>query len=159
MQTTLHKIFKQLWEDATGAKIYVSYRAPLPDEAGLAGGFRPDPPRICLFRDPPPSPHDKPELGEDALSDMITLAHEYGHFLSRSDLSDAKRKAYDEANVAYEKDPAELTPDQRARIMEEERRAWDFGGSELQKLDFQCWADLATHRVESLREYERRMTK
>jgi hypothetical protein len=86
-----------------------------------------------------PSPHDQPERGPHALSDLITLAHEYGHFRSWKEAGDGASNNWRTYQIAIETrrdDVSALSQDQKRTIITEERRAWNIGERTLRELYF-----------------------
>lgn len=101
------------------------------------------PPRIVLYR------------SGDLLEEVLTLAHEFGHFQSYAGKLRSQR--YEEIIVGERHLWPSLPLSDRQLIIEEEVRAWDLAAVTLRALGFADEAALRTARVVALKEYVRRL--
>jgi hypothetical protein len=176
------EVYRALWQSAEQLGATVRYDSELEDGAG---SFHPDPwnrgesfPRITIGR-PYHEEVDRPTRNRntggrealpppDLLRETITLAHEFGHFLSWKRSPDEwnayfeAAKTRDEAWSQVPRDgsvgeynnqlrtaaQSRLTRDQMGRIVAEEERAWAIGRGLL--------ADLGFEDLELYAEHERR---
>jgi hypothetical protein len=80
--------YAALWRRVPVDDLYIHYEAHLP--RGAAGCFDHDPPEIGIARPYYVEPYDEPSMERsdgtpvNLAAEMLTLAHEYGHFLSFS---------------------------------------------------------------------------
>jgi hypothetical protein len=91
---------------------------------------------------------------------LVTLAHEYGHFRSWKDAGDgatSEYRAYKQAIAIRPMTPDAFSAKQKRMILEEEERAWAYGRSALEELEFDDWPDFLRHRDESLQQYRTRL--
>lgn len=113
-------------------------------------------PRIELYCAPPPAELDKPRADPGtATADVVTLAHEFGHF--RSDeaghFSQDYLGARDLAN-AFERGLGKRPSAHQARLVyAEELRAWRFAHESLARLGFEDWLGFTNRRAANLRSY------
>lgn len=158
------EIYAVLWKRAQAEGALVLYKGASP--AGEAGWFDAphrtgELPSITIVRShyiQVDEPHEGRNDGGpvDIPSELITLAHEYGHF--RSWLCETPRpqwetylKAAKARDKAYGLDMAgefkviptwtsRLPDAQKQLILEEEGKAWSIGRRVLTELDFEAWA-------------------
>ncbi len=141
-------MYVSLWKMAQEKGIVVEY-GDMPN--GGAGGFREDRlgwPVISLVRahtgldqNEPTRTHDPdapPDEQPDILEELITLAHEYGHWCSwrEGNRTPGFRGAVDRFN--YD-DPGPLTEADRDLIRAEEDHADRLGAAVLRELGFDAW--------------------
>ena len=111
-------------------------------------------PMIRIFRDAAslPTPRHRPD-GLNPQQDACTLAHEYGHHLSRSGRHRAP--SYERAVSTALVDWPRLSDADKTAIFDEEARAWNFGRIELDKLGCDDWAAFEGRRHDGLANYRR----
>lgn len=105
------------------------------------------PPRIVIYRARVDQPGDE-------LDELLTLAHEFGHY--RSFAAGQRTKEYE---TVLDDRATWLTRsiEERQLILEEEARAWTYARSELDVLGFVNWAAFEQREAESLRHYRLRL--
>jgi len=132
----------------------VTYRLRLSPEEIEAGWFDPEPygvppPQIVLYR-----PRHQDESG-DVLHEVLTLAHELGHY--RSFDKGLRTPEYAAAiKVPWQEWP-DLSRRDRCSILEEERRAWQFAREILGEVGFSDWDAFWRRHQESLADYRARL--
>ena len=124
-----------------------------PDEVE-AGSFDPEPfgvrsPRIVIYR-----PRHMNEPG-DVLGELLTLAHELGHF--RSFDGGLRTPEYDDAIKVPWRDWPTLSKRARTSILDEERRAWRFAREILGEVGFSDWDALWRAHQDALAGYRTRL--
>ncbi len=161
-----------LWKRAQAAGIHVHYNGIAnnprsggfhPRDGATDGGRRP---MIEIVR-PYYETHDEPTQGRntggahlpppDLLEELITLAHEFGHFLSWKQGN--RTRPYVDATTHIERyfdgeDLPRLAEEQIQLVRDEERRAWTFGEEELRELGFADWDAFCSHKRDALDQYE-----
>jgi hypothetical protein len=137
--------------------VIVNYVAPInSNEANVNGQYRPigaaGRPQILLFRPtallPPVRYRPDDAMPEE---DGCTLAHEFGHHLSR--VGGHRPAGYE---AAVDTPPVEwpnLTPEQRMFIFEEEVRAWRLGREVLARLGCDDWTRYEERTRDGLMKY------
>jgi hypothetical protein len=124
--------------------VIVNYVAPIDaNEADVNGQYRPfgaagGRPQIYLFRptESLPTVRHRPDPTQPE-EDACTLAHEYGHHLSR--LGGHRPAGYEPAVDTPLVDWPNLTGDQKSFIFDEEDRAWQLGRDVLARLGCDDW--------------------
>ena len=125
---------KALWDRACSEGVCVCYELSSEEHADLSGWFHEDPretgPQIGIMRSQCPGAIDEPERGDFEVDDLITLAHEYGHFRSWKDWTEGKNAGwgeYRDARELFKVSPLGLTERQKKAILAEEEQAWARG--------------------------------
>ena len=99
----------------------------------------------------------------DDLPDACVLAHEFGHFrsLQAGQQSARYHEIIDRPDPGREDGEmgAELSEEDKALVIAEEERAWDYGREELAALGFDHWEVFEQERRRGLEEYGRRLSK
>jgi hypothetical protein len=133
------EIFATLWEWAE-KDTNVAYSVLPNDQAGCFYVLL-EAPQIHLHRARPPHAHHKPDLTGPVLQDLITLAHEFGHFCSWREADRGATEgwgAYARATeVRGRKEP--LSASQQECVIAEERLAWDIAERTLMVLGLDTW--------------------
>jgi hypothetical protein len=132
----------------------VTYFTRLQPDEIEAGWFSPapngqPPPLIVVYR---PSHQDVPG---DVLQELLTLAHEFGHF--RSFGKDLRTAAYEAAIEVPHAEWPTLDTRSRNAILQEEMRAWQLGREALEGIGFTDWGAFDTRQRESLAGYRSRL--
>ena len=155
MSESLFAAYKSLWKTAEdGGNVWVHYVGQDPN--GAAGWFKPDgrgifkKPEIAMVRpyyiEPTTEPSDRRSDGApvDLRAEIITLAHEFGHYLSWKESTEEARKSYRAAidrwdaikkklnkNASAEEERktvvSTLAETEKNLILAEEERAWRLG--------------------------------
>ena len=160
------EIFKGLWGQVSDCGVNVVYwTSHCPEEDGLAGSYNPNlgadgqkRPLIVLYRSPRvPRDQHAPDLEKCPLEDSVTLAHEFGHFLSDRDGNHTDE--YIAAVTAFDYGNGSLYPaSHRELIIMEEERAWDNARHVLEGLGFDAWEQFDERRARSLSTYGEKLT-
>lgn len=132
----------------------VTYQTRLDPEEIEAGWFSPapfevPPPRIVIYR-----PRHMDEPG-DVLQELLTLAHELGHF--RSFDRGLRTPEYNQAIKVPRSEWPTLNRSARISILDEERRAWQFAREILGGIGFSDWDAFWRGHQEALTEYRKRL--
>jgi hypothetical protein len=144
---TLFTSYDALWRRAQADGVWVRYDGAELDEAGSfahdgCGGY--EKPEIRISRPFHGEPEDEPSelLGTgqpaDIKSELLTLAHEYGHFLSwngetpldrwsRYHAAVLRKDSLEDDGVGRQVVVAALSNDEKLLICEEETIAWKLG--------------------------------
>jgi hypothetical protein len=88
-------------------------------------------PRIWIERTPEPHEHNRPDLADATLEELMSLAHELGH------LDSYRRGTY------VSTDDSSVSKDIRMR---EETSAWEYAERRLRSLRFSTWQSFYAHR-------------
>lgn len=165
------ELYQRVWHQAEAEDVAVMYNGIPP--RGEHGWFHPQNhpngrsfPVIHIARPyysgdgrTPTQTVNNPDLPPpDLLAELLTLAHEYGHF--RSWKAGGRTAAYEAAVIALEKqvDSASepmLSEEQRELIRTEEETAWQIGRQILDSLGFDRWDAYDARRARSLEVYEK----
>lgn len=158
--------YAQLWSAATAAGAYVSYRGLADNgEAGwfevLRSASRPIP-KIVVVRArylPTPQPawslNDGNELTTDVLEDeLITLAHEFGHYKSWCNSRPAELEPAQEKFHSGHR----LTLEEAKLVYDEEVTAWKLAREQLALQGYIAFETLNQHEAASLGTYHNKLT-
>jgi hypothetical protein len=140
---------------AAGVDLYFALEKLFDRPNGEVGIFFPDRggPGSCVIQIFRPRAVEVPG---DLLFELLTLAHEFGHY--RSFERGQRTPAYDRALAIFQKRiEGELDRTGRLLILEEERRAWRYGRAELEELGFCALEALDRRAEESLALYGKKM--
>jgi hypothetical protein len=169
MREAIKQCTSALWTRAgrpkgTATPINVSYGTTIGEPIELfEGGRFHHADRIDIFRESYDgafqfAPHwhrGSIELPDDVvLTEMLTLAHEYGHLLS---YESGTWQGHEAALVRYQaalkaKQPAEAAD--YATVLAEERRAWVYAYEELASVGWSHWAVFEKEAQRALKTYE-----
>jgi hypothetical protein len=164
-------VFKVLWElaekdlagDGGDGSMTVRYHRVLGKndiEFGCYGPNRGVDGRACpiieIWRsDDLPDPQWTPDLETRPLQDACDLSHEHGHFLS--DRNKKRTAPYEAANevlrLHMEQGARGVTAEERALILDEEERAWDYARETLTTLGVDDWEYFEERRAKALDSY------
>ncbi|HEU4411656.1 MAG TPA: hypothetical protein VFS43_40810 [Polyangiaceae bacterium] len=163
-------VYEPFWRFMQRQKrIIVMYAGPTPD--GERGTFCPNddapvpcPPMITVTREHYLTPETEPrreradKVKPDLLDELITLAHEYGHFVSwgeghrTPELVEAGNRLF-RRRAGDLQEPC-LDASQRDLVLQEEERAWSHGRRALQKTGFEWWPAFDQREQEDLGHYK-----
>lgn len=178
VEARIWPVYLALWAKFTTEDgVFVSYDGV--GENGEGGWFHPGDeatgpgrPKITICRACYPYPSDEPSpvrndgsvdaddehrAHPDLLQELITLAHECGHYVSFTQGNCTQEyRAAARAQKTLLKGPENIVSKEQETIyMADEHRAWAFGRKELEALGFQEWEAFDAAHARALREYER----
>lgn len=148
-----YRRLEELVKAAISGGVTYYRRGLVPDEMDEAGSFDPAPngvrrPRIVIYR-----LRGMNEPG-DVLDELLTLAHEFGHFCSFD--KGLRTPEYDEALRDW-REGRDLTRAARTSVLDEERRAWRFAREILGEVGFSDWDAFWRSHQDALADYRRRL--
>ena len=99
-----------------------------------------------------PSDHHASDLVTKPLEELLTLAHEDGHYLS-SKKGNRTPEYLEAVNALRSENGGVLRSEQRSRIVAEEERAWSNAKAVLKRLGFAQWRRYNARRKQSIAMY------
>lgn len=163
------RVYEELFKRAEGHGCRVDFGLPgifMNVHPGELGWFKPDGQRLFTRTGPAGfgpkilvwrrgenvAANDLWNKPGDVLQELITLAHELGHFRSfqRGERADEYEAAIaDRSIVGY----GDLPEPAKLAILDEEQRAWRYARAELRSTAFDCWDEFEQRECDGLADY------